>query len=108
MASSAFQFGVRARQCETRRLVVIEGPNVPAIAVVTTCAVFAEAAFVDIIRLMATVTIGLGVLELLREMALFAGHGNMQSHQRKVAEIMIESHLATPRIGDMALVALTA
>ena len=60
-----------------------------------------------IIRLVATVTVGLGILELLREMALFAGHGNMQPHQRKVAEIMIEAHLTAPGIGDMTLVALT-
>lgn len=107
MASGALQLGVCACQCETGRFIVIEGPDIPAVAVVATCAVLAETAFMDIIRLMATVTVGLGIFELLREMALFAGHGDMQPHQRKVAQIVIEAHLATPRIRDMALVALT-
>lgn len=108
VAARTFQLGVRASQCETCRFAVIESPNIPAVAVVATCTVLTQATLVYIVGLMAAVAIGLGILELQREMALLAGHGNVQSHQRKIAEIMIETDFAAPRVGNMTLIALTA
>lgn len=106
VASGAVQLGVRTRQCKTCRFVVVEGPDIPAIAVVTTRAVFAKAALVNIVGLMATMAIGLHILELLREMTLLAGHRHMQAHKGEVAQVVIEADFTTPGIGDVALIAL--
>lgn len=39
-------------------------------------------------------------------MTLFTGHRHMQTHQRKITQVVIKAHFATPGIGNMALIAL--
>ena len=36
VAAGTLQLGVRASQCETSRFIVIEGPDIPAVAIVAT------------------------------------------------------------------------
>lgn len=108
MATGTIQLAMCAGERKFGGLVVIELPDVPAIRRMTTGAVLTEAAFVTILGLMTAVTIALGVLKLLREMALLARHRHMQTDQRKISEIVIKANVLTPTIGHVALLALRA
>jgi len=104
----AVKFVMCAGERELRRLVMVELPNIPAVRCMTARTLFTQATLVTILLLMAAIAIGLGVFKLLREMALLARHGNMQADQRKVAEVVIETDVLMPIVGDVALLALRA
>ncbi len=55
-----------------------------------------QSAEVNVILLVARITISLGVLIGRTCMAAFAGHRDMQAGQRKPGERMVENHILTP------------
>lgn len=99
---------MRAGQREMRLLVVIELPQVPAIRRMAAVAMFAQPALMNIRFLVAVIAIRPGILELLRQMTLRTWHGDMQTHQRKISQIVIETNIATPGIRHMTLLAMFA
>ena len=44
----------------------------------------------------------------LGEVALLAGHGDVQAQQRELGEVVIEAHTHPPAFGGVALIALLA
>lgn len=99
---------VRARQGEMSFLAVVEFPDTPAVRRMAARAVLAETAFVHVVRAMAGVTIPPGVLVGARDVALLARHGNMQSDEWKVRQVVIEACAGAPAFRCMALSAVVA
>lgn len=68
----------------------------------TGVAIAAQCAFVVIILLVATHTVGVGAGELVADMAALAGHRIVQPHQREGGEVVVELIDPFPAVSDMA------
>lgn len=87
---------------------MIEQPAIPAVRVVTSGAIAAESALVDVPRRMAVDAAARGFVEDLRDMALLAGHRGMQADQREDGQAMIEEDVLAPLLLVMATGAIAA
>ena len=76
--------------------------------VVASRTLFAQATLVHIVGLMAGITISLGILVAQGQMATLAGNHRVQPQQWKIRQVMIETHVATPLVSHMALIACVA
>jgi hypothetical protein len=94
---------VRAGKGEVRLLAVIELPYAPAIGRMTSSALVSEAAIVSVVRPM-TVDAGFRrAFVRARDMALFAGNGDVETHQWEGREVVIERDINAPTGWDVAL-----
>lgn len=107
VAGIAIEPAVSAIQTETGAGLMIEVPQLPAARVVAAFALRAQAPLVHILLVMARDAFGLGVPELLRQMALLARHHDVSPRQRKTRAPVIEGG-ALPVIGAVTGLALLA
>jgi len=96
VAVAAGHFLMGAGELVIRLGVVIEAPQVPAIGIVALLAMRPQRAFMDIIRLVATIACQCGPFVGRVKMAFFARGGRMQADEWKTGQAMIEDHLFSP------------
>jgi hypothetical protein len=103
VAASASHFRVRAGKGEVRLLAVIELPYAPAVGRMASSALVAEAAVVSVLRPM-TIDAGFRCAFVrARDVALFAGNGDVETHEWEVREVVIERDANAPTGWDVAL-----
>src|SRR5258705_10300662 len=108
MAALARELRVRAIELEAGFLAVVEIPDAPAVRRMATRAIGAEAALVHVIALVAVDALRADVAVGPRDVALLAGHGDVQADERKARQVVIESHVLVPARGRVALRAVLA
>jgi len=108
MAAGASDFAVRAGEGEASFLSVVELPNIPAVRVVAVDALFAQGAFVYVVALMTAATILRDAFVARAHVTLHAGNGDVQSKQRKAAQIVIKRDFDSPALALMTLLAVFA
>jgi hypothetical protein len=108
MASGACELHVRTCKRKAGFLAVVELPDRPTVGRVAAGALRSERCLVHIIALVAIDAVAGDILVLAREVALLAGHRDVQSQQREARQVMIKADVGAPPCGTMALLALSA
>src|SRR5882724_852802 len=104
----AIELCVRAGEREAGLFAVVKFPQAPAVRRVALLTFLAEASLVNIGLFVALVTRGLGYLERLSRMTLFAGYRHVQAEKRKLSQVMIEVEYGLPAFRQMTVVACCA
>ena len=96
MTTVAMEFSMFAFERVVCLLIVIELPEHPAVGIVTTVALFAEALVMGIVRGMTGHTAALGIAVLRVHMTGLTGGDIVHADQRKAGQIVIEEDLVVP------------
>src|SRR5579883_2184529 len=96
MAGGAGERGVGAGQREVCFLRMIELPDRPGRRRMAARAVTPEVALVNVIRRMTAAAVAGRIAKVAGEVALSAGHGHVQSRQRKAGAVVIEAQIGAP------------
>lgn len=105
VAALTGQLAVGSAECEAGLLAMIEFPQPPTIRRVALRAVRPEAAVMHVIGLVALVAAAADVPISACAVALLAGHGYVQAHQRIGSQVMVERDGGFPTFGGMAFIA---
>ena len=108
VTTRAIELCVSARKRESCLFTVVEFPDAPAVGRMTLGACIAQRAFVNVILLVAVDAFQAYIPISLRDVALLAWHGNVQTQQGKFCEVVIEAHTDPPPFRRVALLALLA
>src|SRR5215510_10984933 len=108
VAARTGELPVRAFECEARLLAVVEFPDAPAVRRMAARTVLAEATFVHVVGRVTGVALVTDVLVGACHVALLAWHGDVHTHQREVAEVVIEQHVDAPALDTVTARAVGA
>src|SRR5207302_5594448 len=108
VAGLAGELTVRTGEGKSGLLAVVELPHFPAVRGVASSAVLAQIALVHVVLAMAVDTLLADVAVLARQMTLLAWNRDVQAHQRKAREVVIEAHAGAPARRRVALIAFLA
>ncbi len=108
MAAIAGNGGVRTAQHKTGLRVVIELPRLPGRRIVASVALHAERAAMRVVACVAGNTVGPGVVECRRLMAIVTRYLRVRTEQRKAHQVMVEPYVRSPVGRDVAACALRA
>lgn len=108
VTAGACDFGVSAGECKVGFPCVVEFPDSPAVRCVTARAIFAEAAFVSIVRPMTSDALLIGIAIGTSGVALLARNGDVKSNERELRQVMVEGDARLPAGRRMALIAFRA
>src|SRR6266513_2086417 len=108
VAGLAGELAVRTGEGKSGLLAVVELPHFPAVRGVAASAVLAQIALMHVVLAMAVDTLLADVAVLAGQMALLARNRDVQTHQRKAREVVIEAHAGAPASRRVALIAFLA
>src|SRR2546429_403108 len=108
VACLAGELTVSTGEGKSGLLAVVELPHFPAVRGVASSAVLAQIALVHVVLAMAVDTLLADVAVLARQMTLLAWNRDVQAHQRKAREVVIEAHAGAPARRRVALIAFLA
>src|ERR1700730_19227719 len=108
VARLAGELAVRTAQGKSGLFAVIELPHFPAVRGVASSAVLAEVALVHVVLLVTVDALVADVAVLARQMALLAWNRDVQADQRKLREVVIETHTGAPALRRVAVIAFLA
>jgi len=108
VATIAGNNGVRTAQHKTGLRVVIELPRLPGRRIVASVALLAERTAMRIVACVAGDTVGPGVVECRRLMAIVTRYLRVRTEQRKAHQVMVEPYVRSPVGRDVAACALRA
>lgn len=103
---SAIELCVRACEREVRLLAVVELPDTPPVCGMAATALISHAAMMEVVCTMAIDARAAGVLVCAGDMALFAGHRDVQTDEGKAREVVVESRVCAPPRRRVALSAI--
>ena len=101
MTGITCQVLVRSQKRITRKILMIELPEVPGVGGMAAVALIPQRALVMVLAFVTTDTGACGAGKLIADMAVLAGHNVVQADQGKISKVVVETIDRLPAIRDM-------